>query len=117
MMAGAFVGVVGVLPYALTLLDRLPGSVEAILPPWWLLVPLQVVQAMVLLATAATALRLWFGSKVGLGDPMLHGLVRGDPAARSDLARRTTWPVRRGWSSSAISSSSTGCTCGCGTAA
>jgi hypothetical protein len=84
LMAGAFVGVVGVLPYALTLLDRVPGSSEDALPPWWLLVPLQVVQAMVLLA-AATALGLWLGPKVGLGAPMLYGLVRGERAARSGL--------------------------------
>jgi hypothetical protein len=76
LMAGALVGVVGILPYALTLLDELPGSVEEALPSRWVLVPHQIAQAMVLLGVA-TALGLWLGPKVGLGAPMLYGLVTG----------------------------------------
>ena len=84
LMAGALVGVVGILPYALTLLDRLPGSVEDSLPSRWILLPLQVGQSMVLLG-AATALGLWLGPKVGLGAPLLYGLISGDREARSRL--------------------------------
>ena len=84
LMAGALVGVVAILPYALTLLDELPGSVKDALPSRWILVPLQVLQTMVLLG-AATALGLWLGPKVGLGAPMLYGLVRGDREARVRL--------------------------------
>ena len=84
LMAGALVGVVGILPYALTLLDELPGSVKDTLPSRWILLPLQVGQGMVLLG-AATALGLWLGPKVGLGAPWLYGLVGGDRDARSRL--------------------------------
>jgi hypothetical protein len=34
-MAGALVGVVAILPYVLTLLDELPGSVKDALPSPW----------------------------------------------------------------------------------
>ena len=84
LMAGALVGVVGILPYALTLLERLPGSVKGTLPSLWILLPLQVSQSMVLIG-AATALGLWLGPKVGLGAPLLYGLVSGDREARSRL--------------------------------
>lgn len=84
LMSGALVGVIGILPYALTLLDRLPGSDEVTLPPRWILLPLQVVQSMVLIGLA-TALGLWLGPKVGLGAPLLYGLVSGDREARSRL--------------------------------
>jgi membrane protease YdiL (CAAX protease family) len=84
LMAAALIGVVGILPYAFTLLDRLPGSIASTLPPLWLLLPVQVVQSMVLLA-AATALGLWLGPKVGLGAPMLYGLLSADREARSRL--------------------------------
>ena len=84
LMGAALVGVVGILPYALTLLDRMPRSIESTLPPLWLLLPVQVVQSMVLLA-AATALGLWLGPKVGLGAPMLYGLLSADREARSRL--------------------------------
>ena len=84
LMAGALVGVVGILPYALTLLDQLPGSVQDSLPSRWVLLPLQVGQSMVLLG-AASALGLWLGPKVGLGAPLLYGLISGDREARSRL--------------------------------
>jgi len=84
LMVGAFVGVVGILPYALTLLERLPGSVSVTLPSRWVLLPLQVGQSMVLLG-AATALGLWLGPKVDLGAPMLSRRVSGDRQARSHL--------------------------------
>ena len=84
LMAGALVGVVGILPYVLTLLDGMPSSVRDMLPSRWMLIPLQVVQTMVLIG-AATALGLWLGPKVGLGAPLLYGLVRGDWEARSRL--------------------------------
>ena len=84
LMAGALIGVAGILPYALTLLDRLPGSVEDSLPPRWILLLLQVGQSMVLLG-AATAVGLWLGPKVGLGAPLLYGLVSGDRDARVRL--------------------------------
>jgi membrane protease YdiL (CAAX protease family) len=84
LMAGAFVGVVGILPYALTLLDRMPGNVMDALPSRWVLIPLQVLQTMILLG-AATALGLWLGPKVDLGAPLLYRLVSGDREARSQL--------------------------------
>ena len=84
LMAGALVGVVGILPYLLTLLDELPRSVEDALPSRWILLPLQIGQAMVLVG-AATGLGLWLGPKVGLGAPMLYGLVNGDREARAQL--------------------------------
>ena len=84
LMAGAFVGVVGILPYALTLLDELSGSLQGTLPSRWILLPLQLIQSMVLIA-AATALGLWLGPKVGLGAPLLFGLMSGDREARSRL--------------------------------
>jgi hypothetical protein len=83
-MAGALVGVVGILPYAFTLLDELPGGIKGTLPSWWILLPLQVIQSMVLIG-AATALGLWLGPKVGLGVPLLYRLVSGDREARSRL--------------------------------
>jgi hypothetical protein len=84
LMAGALVGVVGILPYVLTLLDRLPSDVQGALPPRWILLILQVGQAMVLLG-AATALGLWLGPKVGLGAPLISDLLAGDPTARPRL--------------------------------
>jgi hypothetical protein len=84
LMSGALVGIVGILPYVLTLLDRLPGSVKDTLPSRWILVPLQVVQSMVLIGLA-TALGLWLGPKVGLGAPLLFGLVSGDREPRARL--------------------------------
>lgn len=84
LMAGALLGVVGILPYALTLLDNLPGSVQETLPSRWVLLPVQVVQSMVLFG-AATALGLWLGPEVGLGAPLLHRLLAGDRDARSRL--------------------------------
>ena len=84
LMAGALVGVLGILPYVLTLLDGMPSSVRDVLPSRWILIPVQVVQTMVLIG-AATALGLWLGPKVGLGAPLLYGLVRGDWEARSRL--------------------------------
>lgn len=84
LMAGGLVGVVGILPYTLTLLDRFPGGVEGSLPPRWILLPLQVGQTMVLLG-AATALGLWLGPKVSLGAPLIYGLVSGEREARSRL--------------------------------
>ena len=83
LMAGALVGVVGILPYALTLLDGCL-SVSDTPPPLWILLPLQVGQSMVLIG-AATALGLWLGPKVGLGAPMLYGLLTGDREARVRL--------------------------------
>jgi hypothetical protein len=64
LMAGALVGVVGILPYVLTLLDGMPSSVRDMLPSPWILIPVQVLQTMVLIG-AATALGLWAGSKGG----------------------------------------------------
>jgi hypothetical protein len=83
-MAGALVGLVAILPYVITLLDRLPPSVADALPPLWVLLPLQVAQSLVLIGLA-TALGLWLGPKVGLGAPQIYGLVRGDRAARSGV--------------------------------
>ena len=84
LMGGALVGVVAILPYVLTLLDRLPRSIQDTLPSLWVLVPLQVAQGMVLIALA-TALGLWLGPKVGLGAPLLYDLMRGDVEAYSRL--------------------------------
>ena len=84
LMAGALVGVVGILPYVLTLLDGMSRGVRDMLPSRWILLPLQVVQTMVLIG-AATALGLWLGPKVGLGAPLLYGLVRRDWESRSRL--------------------------------
>lgn len=84
LMGAALVGVAAIMPYSVTLLETLPGAVRDALPALGVLLPLQAVQAMVLLA-AATALGLWLGPKIGLGAPLLYGLVRGEPAARSGL--------------------------------
>jgi len=84
LMAGALVGVVGILPYALTMLDRLPGDAVDALPSQWVLIPLQIGQTMLLLG-AATALGLWLGPKVGLGAPLLYRVVGGDREAQSRL--------------------------------
>jgi membrane protease YdiL (CAAX protease family) len=84
LMVGALLGVGAILPYALTLLDNLPESVRDTLPSRWVLVPIQVAQSMVLIG-AATALGLWLGPKVGLGAPLLHGLLSGDQDARPRL--------------------------------
>jgi hypothetical protein len=83
-MAGALVGVVGILPYILTLLERLPPSVADPLPSLWVLLPLQLAQSLVLIGLA-TALGLWLGPKVGLGAPEIYALVRGDREARSRI--------------------------------
>jgi len=83
-MAGALVGVVGILPYVLTLLERLPPSVADSLPPLWVLLPIQLAQSLVLVGLA-TALGLWLGPKVGLGAPEIYDLVRGDREVRSRL--------------------------------
>ena len=64
LMAAALAGVVAILPYVDTLLARLPEDVQAALPSRWLLLPLQVVQALVLIGLA-TALGLWLGPEGG----------------------------------------------------
>jgi hypothetical protein len=84
LMAGALVGVLGLLPYAVTLLDRMPASAENALPSPWILLLIQIGQSMVLIGFA-TALGLWLGPKVGLGAPLLYDLVSGDREARSRL--------------------------------
>ena len=71
LMAGALVGVLGILPYQFALLAKIPGIVADTLPSRWVLIPLQVGQSMVLLG-AATALGLWLGPKVGLGVPLFR---------------------------------------------
>ena len=68
LMAGALLGLIGILPYVLTLLDRLPPSVADSLPPLWVLLPLQLAQSLVLIGLA-TALGLWLGPKFGFGAP------------------------------------------------
>ena len=92
LMAGALVGVVAILPYVLTLLERLPPSVADSLPPLWVLLPLQLAQSLVLIGLA-TALGLWLGPKVGLGAPEIYGLVRRDRETRSRL-RALLLPIR-----------------------
>ena len=84
LMAGALVGLIAILPYVLTLLERLPPSVADALPPLWVLLPLQLGQSLVLIGLA-TALGLWLGPKVGLGAPQVYALVRGDRKARPHL--------------------------------
>jgi hypothetical protein len=83
-MGAALLGLAGIMPYVLVLLDRLPSSVADTLPPRWVVLPLQVVQSLVLIGSA-TALGLWLGPKVGLGVPELYGLLRGDRGVRSRL--------------------------------
>ncbi|RME45947.1 MAG: hypothetical protein D6791_09505, partial [Chloroflexi bacterium] len=76
LMAGALVGILGVIPYSLTLSGPLPP-----LPiPLWPLLTRQVIQNLVLIA-AATGLGLWLGGKVGLGAPLLRAWLAGDPEA------------------------------------
>lgn len=84
LMTGALIGMLGVLPYALTLQGPLLDDLAAELPPLWLLLPLQVLQSLLLVA-GATAVGLRLGPSVGLGAPMLRGLLAGDPQARSGL--------------------------------
>jgi hypothetical protein len=96
LMAGALLGVLGILPYAATLLAALPAGAEESLPPLWVVLGAQVLQALVLLG-AATALGLWLGPKVGLGAPLLTDLVRRDPGSwpqlRSQLVPSVTLGV------------------------
>ena len=42
LMAGALVGLVAILPYVFTLLDRLPAGIADGLPSRWVLVPAQL---------------------------------------------------------------------------
>lgn len=82
LMVGALVGVLGIFPYALTLQAPLLRDLDIELPPLWVLVPIQALQSLVLIG-GATALGLWLGPKVGLGAPLVTGLVSGDPDARA----------------------------------
>src|SRR5947209_15556950 len=49
LMAGALVGLVAILPYVFTLLDRLPAGIADGLPSRWVLVPAQLMQSLVLI--------------------------------------------------------------------
>jgi hypothetical protein len=70
-VAAAMVGVVAVLPLALTIV----GDVPVPLP---VLVGAQLVQSAVLV-TGAAALGLWLGPRVGLGAPLIQRAVHGEP--------------------------------------
>ncbi len=78
LMLGAVIGLLGVIPYSLSLSGPLPP-----LPiPLWLLLILQIGENLLLFA-AATGLGLWLGRKVGLGAPILRGWLAGEPDAPS----------------------------------
>jgi membrane protease YdiL (CAAX protease family) len=83
-MSAALVGIVAIVPYTITLLGSLPVSVDNQPPPLWVLLSLQLAEGVVLVG-AATALGLWLGPKVGLGAPLVHGLLAGDRSARTRL--------------------------------
>lgn len=84
LMAGAALGILGILPYAMTLQAPLLETLDTELPPLWILVPLQLIQNLVLVG-AATALGLRLGPRVGLGAPVLRGLLAGAPEAHAQL--------------------------------
>jgi hypothetical protein len=75
-MAGALIGSLAIIPYALTLRE-LPPSLPI---PFWLLLLIGTVQNLLLFA-GVTALGLWLGGKVGLGAPVLQAWLAGDPEA------------------------------------
>ena len=83
LMSGALVAIVAVVPYTITLLGSLPVSANQP-PPLWVLLSLQLTQGVVVVG-AATAIGLWLGPKVGLGAPLVHGLVAGDRTSRTKL--------------------------------
>jgi hypothetical protein len=58
LMAAALLGLLGIMPYVLVLLDRLPGGLADTLPPPWVVLPLQVVQSLVLVGAAIVLLDL-----------------------------------------------------------
>ncbi|MFQ5593941.1 MAG: CPBP family intramembrane glutamic endopeptidase [Anaerolineae bacterium] len=96
LMLGAVIGLLGVIPYSLSLSGPLPP-----LPiPLWLLLILQIFQNLVLFAVA-TALGLWLGRKVGLGAPILRGWLAGEPDAPARF-RSLLLPASVAGASSAI---------------
>ena len=94
LMTGALVGVLGILPYALTLQGPLLRDLGVELPPLWLLMPVQALQTLLLVA-GMTGLGLWLGAKVGLGAPLLTSLLAGDADAPARL--RTLLVPAAGW--------------------
>ncbi len=81
LMMGAFVGTLGLLPLVAVLLRD-----QAQLPdmPIALLLALSMIQPLVL-AALASGLGLWLGGKIGLGAPLLAGLLAGSAEARDQL--------------------------------
>lgn len=76
LMGGALIGILGGIPYSLSLTGPPPS-----LPiPLWLLLILQIFQNLALVA-AATGLGLWLGEKVGLGAPLLQDWLAGESDA------------------------------------
>ncbi|MFQ5342456.1 MAG: CPBP family intramembrane glutamic endopeptidase [Anaerolineae bacterium] len=74
LMLGAVIGLLGIIPYSLSLSGPLPP-----LPiPLWLLLILQIGENLVLFAVAV-GLGLSLGRKVGLGAPILRGWLAGEP--------------------------------------
>jgi membrane protease YdiL (CAAX protease family) len=80
LVAAGLVGVLGLVPYLVTVLGPLLAGAGVAVPPLWVLVLLQVVQVLVLVA-AATALGLWLGPRVGLGAPLVHDLLQREETA------------------------------------
>lgn len=75
----AVIGIIAVLPYALTLQKPLLEKVTATIP-LGALIAAQIVQSMVLFGIA-TALGLWLAKRIGLGAPILEKYFAGEKIA------------------------------------
>jgi len=69
------IGVLLVLPYALA---KIPVSALSKAPPWYVLVPLEVLQGSVILGLVTLA-GLFFANRTGLGAPILEAWLHGQP--------------------------------------
>lgn len=76
----SIVGVMLVLPYALA---KIPESALSKAPPWYVLVPLEVLQGGMILGLITLA-GLFFANRTGLGAPILEAWLDGRPV-RSKL--------------------------------
>lgn len=98
LLAGSFLGSLGVLPYVLQLLRaQLPPDG----PPLPLLLAASAAQSTVLAGLFA-ALGLWLGERVGLGAPLLKAWLAGDPAAPRAFLASLPLSVGLGLGSAAV---------------
>lgn len=80
---GALIGLAAALPYEASSLSPIATRLGR---PMWVLLAATTVQTLVL-ATAAAGVGLWLGPAVGLGAPLVHAWLAGDPAAGRQLRR------------------------------